>query len=111
MAISVCEKIIPSLHQQIAVFRDHRFHLDQLGPSKADAVLQPDRRQPELCGRHITLHMDMPGFVTVAGIEEKTVRADPNHCGHGAIICATPMKNNRLQIGMPQTLRKVGVGD
>jgi hypothetical protein len=51
-------------------------------PSKATASLQPDRIEPELSDLVLTLDVNMLRFVSIASVEEQSVRAYPEYCRH-----------------------------
>jgi hypothetical protein len=71
-------------------------------PSKPTASLQPDRVEPELRDLVLTLDVNMLRFVSIAGVEEQSVRAHPEYCRHLLVV------SNHF-LGSPLNLRRLAL--
>lgn len=63
------------------MFYNHLESAD-LFPVESTAAVKPDRIKPEFSYLILSFDMDMRRFISVAGIEEKPIRPDPESCWH-----------------------------
>ncbi len=71
----VLEVLIPALEQVFSVLLYESLDSIDLGSGEPVTPAESHRRQPELCLAVIAFDVDMRRFVSVARIEEKSVRA------------------------------------
>jgi hypothetical protein len=74
-------------------------------PIKATASLQPDRIEPELGDLVLTLDVNVLRFITIAGVEEQSIRAYPEYCRHLFFVsnCSLASLLNLLRASLLQS--------
>src|SRR5260221_12400263 len=73
---------MPRLLEVRVMGLDDLLYLVQLVLGETVLVRQGRRREPELRRMVPGLDVDMRRFAAIAGVEEKAIGPDPQHCGH-----------------------------
>ena len=79
---SLCEVLIPRPTELNCVVPHQRLHAPDLGPAKTAALRQPQRVEPEFRTVRFPLHMHVPWFDSVSGVEEQPIWPCPEDRRH-----------------------------
>jgi hypothetical protein len=78
-AISTAEVVIPCLHEPRMIFFNHFLNAADFNPAEAAAAVKHYRFKPEFRYFVVPFNVNMPRFVFITGIKEKTVRSNPQN--------------------------------
>src|SRR5258705_13733472 len=118
---SLCEVLIPRPTELNCVVPHQRLHAPDLGPAKTAALRQPHRVEPEFGTARFPLHMHVPWFVSVSGIEEQPIWPCPEDRRHrddcmpkswarGLAVSLIPRPRHRAPVPLPIFWTRAGRG-
>jgi hypothetical protein len=105
--VSTVEEVIPRIHQLLVIFPCNLFDPPQFLSRKASTSFQADWIEPNFSFAIITFHMYVARFITVTGIEEKSVWANSQDGRHQSLAkCVSFGIKGGLQIDRFRTGRQ-----